>query len=314
MSIPEPAIDLDLIAAFIDGRLGPADRERAITLLATSDAAFDVFVDATRARAETGDDVIPIGRGRRWMPGGRRAWWVLAPAAAAAVLLFVVVPKIGVRSDRDTSVSATSLVAALGNADLHAAASTGVVGEGRDWSVTRGASASLADSAGAFRLGVRAIDLRVAVMADDRASADRLAGEMLDRIVGIELSQFVAARYANLRSGIAGTPREQLLAEASQAEDALGKLLAGRPDDAFWFNFGKWSAAAELAAGAHSPAFFQSELSARVVSDALARAGGTRADTSELRRASDLARPNATDQDFQMERDALRSLIKKHAE
>jgi len=282
-----------------------------MTLLASSDAAFDVFVDATRARVEAGDGVIPIERGRRWMPGGRRAWWVLAPAAAAAVLLFIVVPKTGVRSGRDTSVSATSLVATLGNADLHGAA-TG--GQERDWSVTRGASTSLADSASAFRLGVRAIDLRVAVMADDRPSADRVAGEMLDRIAGIELSQFVAARYANLRRGIAGTPREQLLADASHAEEALGKLLAGRPDDAFWFNFGKWSAAAELAAGAHSPAFFQSELSARVVTDALARGGGARADTSELRRASDLARPNATDHDFQMERDALRSLIKKHAE
>ncbi|HEY6828565.1 MAG TPA: hypothetical protein VI259_17020 [Gemmatimonadaceae bacterium] len=314
MSRPEPAIDLDLIAAFIDGRLGPADRERAMTLLASSDAAFEVFVDASRARAEVGDGVIPIERGRRWMPGGRRTWWVLAPAAAAAVLLLVVVPKTGIRSGRDTSVSATSLVAALGNADVHAAAGPGVEGQGRDWSVTRGASTSLADSANAFRLGVRAIDLQVAVMANDRPSAERLAGEMLDRIAGIELSQFVAARYANLRRGIAGTQREQLLAEASQAEEALGKLLAGRPDDAFWFNFGKWSAAAELAAGAHSPAFFQSELSARVVGDALARGGGVRADTSELRRASDLARPNATDHDFQMERDALRSLIKKHAE
>lgn len=316
MSRPEPAIDLDLIAAFIDGRLGPADRERAMTLLASSDAAFEVFVDATRVRAENGDGVIPIGRSRRWLRGGagrRTTWFVLAPAAAAAVLLFVVLPRMGARSGRDTSVSATSLVGALGGTDLRAAAST--VGEGeRGWSVTRGASSSLADSASAFRLGVRALDLRVAVMADDRSAADRLTGEMLDRIAGIELSQFVAARYTNLRREIAGSQREQLLAQVSQAEDALGKLLAGRPDDAFWFNFGKWSAAAELAAGARSPAFFQSDLSARVVSGALARGGGTRADTSELRRASDLARPNATDHDFQMERDALHSLIKKHAE
>ena len=314
MSRSEPAIDLDLIAAFIDGRLGPADRDRAMALLATSEAAFDVFVDATRARAEAGDGVIPIGRSRRWLPGGRRTTlFVLAPAAAAAVLLFVVLPRTGARSSRDTSVSATSLVGALGGTDLRAAASTVGAGE-RGWSVTRGASSSLADSASAFRLGVQALDLRVAVMADDRSAADRLAGEMLDRIAGIELSQFVAARYTNLRRGIAGTQREQLLAQVSQAEEALGKLLAGRPADAFWFNFGKWSAAAELAAGARSPTFFQSDLSARVINDALSRGGGTRADTSELRRASDLARPNATDHDFQMERDALHSLIKKHAE
>jgi hypothetical protein len=309
MSTPEPAIDLDLIAAFIDGRLGPADRERAMALLATSDAAFDVFVDAIHARAEIGDSVIPIERARRWN-GRRAAWWVLAPAAAAAVVLFAVLPRTRLRSERN-AVSATELVGALGGAG-RVASSAG--SQERGWSVTRGATSSLADSTTAFRLGVRAFDLRVAVMADDRQSADRLASEMLDRISAAEFSQLVAARYTNLRREIAGTPRDQLLADASQAEAALSRLLAGRPDDAFWFNFGKWSAAAELAAGARSHAFFQSDLSTRIVSDALARAGGTRGDTTDLRRASDLARANPTDHDFELARDGLRSLIKKHAE
>ena len=307
MSTPEPAIDLDLIAAFIDGRLGPADRERAMRLLATSDAAFDVFVDATHARAEAGESVIPIGR-RRW--GGRRVWWVVAPAAAAAALLFAVLPKTGIRSERNAST--TALVRALGDADLRVATGGGL--QERGWSVTRGASSSLADSTNAFRLGVRSFDLRAAVIADDRQSADRLVGEMFDRISTVEFSQLIAARYTNLRREIAGTPREQLLADLSQAEEALGKLLAARPDDAFWFNFGKWSAAAELAAGAHSHNFFQSDLSTRLVSDALARGGGTRGDTTDLRRAAELAGPNATDHDFELARDALRSLIKKHAE
>jgi hypothetical protein len=312
MSTPEPAIDLDLIAAFIDGRLGPADRERAMTLLATSDAAFDVFVEATRAGAETGDSVIPIDRARRWWGGRRPAWWVLAPAAAAAVLLFMVLPKAWVGSERNSAVPATALVGALGGADLRVATSAGW--QERGWSVTRGAASSLADSTTAFRLGVRAFDLRVAVIADDRASADRLVAEMLDRLSSVQFSQFVVVRYSNLRRDIGGTQREQLLARASQADSALGALLAGRPDDIFWFNFGKWSAAAELAAGARSRAFFKSDLSTRLVRDALERAGGTRGDTTDLRRASDLARANATDRDFELERDALRSLIKKHAE
>ena len=308
MSTPEPGIDLDLIAAFIDGRLGPADRARAMTLLATSDAAFEVYVDATHARAEIGETVIPIERARRW----RAAWWVLAPAAAAAVLLFAVLPKTGTRSGRDVAVSATGLVGALGGADLRLATSGGAPQRG--WSVTRGASSSLDDSSNAFRLGVRSVDLRVAVGADDRQSADRLVSEMLERISAVEFSQIVAARYTNLRGKFSGTQREELLTAMSQAEAALGALLAARPDDAFWFNYGMWSAAAELAAGARSRAFFQSEPSTRIVSDALGRAGGTRGDSTELRRASELANANATDRDFELERDALRSLIKKHAE
>ena len=311
MSTPEPAIDLDLIAAFIDGRLGPADRERAMKLLATSDTAFDVFVDATHARAEVGDGVIPIQRARR--SGSRRAvWWVLAPAAAAAVVLLAVLPRTGFRSERNATVSATDLIGALDGAGLRVASTAG--SQERGWSVTRGATSSLADSTTAFRLGVRAFDLRVAVMADDRQSADRVVSEMLDRISAVEFSQLVAARYTNLQREIAGTPRDQLLADASQAESALSRLLDGRPEDAFWFNFGKWSAAAELAAGARSRAFFQSDLSTRVVGDALARAGGTRGDTIDLRRASELARANPTDHDFELARDGLRALIKKHAE
>ena len=312
MSTPEPALDLELIAAFIDGRLAPADRERAMALLATSDAAFDAFVDATRARAESGDGVIPIERAQRWGGKARRVLWVLAPAAAAAVVLFTVLPRTGARSERNAAVSATALIGAFGGTDLRVA--TSGRGQERGWSLTRGGGSRLADSASAFRLGVRAFDLRVAVIADDRQAAERLVGEMLDRISAVQFSQFVAARYTNLRGEIDGTAREQLLADANQAETALGSLLEGNADDVFWFNYGKWSAAAELAADTRSRAFFQSELSTRLVGDALARAGGTRGDSLDLRGASELARANATDHDFELERDVLRSLIKKHAE
>jgi hypothetical protein len=311
MSTPESSIDLELIAAFIDGRLGPADRERAMTLLATSDAAFDVFVDATRARAESGATVIPIGRAQRWR-GRRQAWWVLAPAAAAAVLLAAVLLRTGPRLERNAAVSATALIGALGGANV--GIGTSARGQERGWSLTRGGGASLTDSANAFRLGVRAFDLRVAVITDDRQTADRLVSEMLDRISAVQFSQFVAARYTSLRREIAGTERERLLADVSQAESRLGELLEGSAGDVFWFNYGKWSAAAELAADTRSRAFFQSELSTRLVRDALARDGGTRGDSIDLYRATDLARASATDHDFELERDALRSLIKKHAE
>src|ERR1051325_9183301 len=93
MTTPEPVPDLELIASFIDGRLAPADRERAIKMLASSEAAFEVFAAAVRAREDATPDVVPITSARR--RGRRRRWWLLLPAAAAAALMVAILPKVG---------------------------------------------------------------------------------------------------------------------------------------------------------------------------------------------------------------------------
>ena len=70
-------IDLELIAAFMDGRLKGAERERAIKLLRDSEAAFEVYADALRARADLGDSkVVPIGTAARKKPLPWRYDWV----------------------------------------------------------------------------------------------------------------------------------------------------------------------------------------------------------------------------------------------
>ena len=80
--------NLELIAAFIDGRLSAEERARAMKLLADSDEALELFASALRHQADTPDvKVIPIATARRW-----RQWRVIAPVAAAAVLAIVVVP------------------------------------------------------------------------------------------------------------------------------------------------------------------------------------------------------------------------------
>ena len=61
MSAPEPVVDLELIAAFIDGRLTPAERERALQYFAHSDAAFEVLYEPTNVHAhhwQAGDFVV----------------------------------------------------------------------------------------------------------------------------------------------------------------------------------------------------------------------------------------------------------------
>ena len=77
--------DPDLVAAFIDGRLSGAERERVVRLLAESEEAFEIYADAVRARADLDaeaiiplpiPDPVPIRR-PRWLMAG-------APLAAAA--------------------------------------------------------------------------------------------------------------------------------------------------------------------------------------------------------------------------------------
>src|SRR5437764_14030274 len=88
--------DLELIAALIDGRLSDADRARAMTLLAESDEALDVWASAQRqTQTQTqvsGATVLPISSSPRWRP-----WQVVVPIAAAAVLAVVLVPRIGLK-------------------------------------------------------------------------------------------------------------------------------------------------------------------------------------------------------------------------
>src|SRR5947207_11403875 len=138
MDTPEPVIDLDLIAAFIDGRLPPADRERALHLLTHSDQAFDIFADALRVRADTSEaKVVPIRAAPSWRR--LRRWSVVVPAAAAAVLLIAVLPRLrGSHGDTAFPPHADAIVRQLAQRPelLRMAAPTGW--EQRGWSVMRG--------------------------------------------------------------------------------------------------------------------------------------------------------------------------------
>jgi len=300
MNKPESGVDLDLIAAFLDNRLPPAERQRALRVLAQSDASFEVFADALRIQAgEAASNVVPIRQPSRWKR--------FIPAAAAAVLLIAILPLVRSRQSPASTPSATAIVAQL-------APQTGIRMAGgweqRDWSVMRGGPSALAESARDFRLGVRTVDLQLALAMDDKQVADRLAAEMAEWIGTVQLSQVVTSSYSSLRADLTGgQPRERLTSDASTAESKLGELV-----DPFWFGFGKWSAGAELAARNRMGAFFQSNLTAGVIKNALA-AGRDKLgddDLTTLRQAAALAKPGVADEEFDRVRDGLRALIKRH--
>jgi hypothetical protein len=270
----DPNADLELIAAFIDGKLAGEDRARVVKLLAESDEALEVFATALAEQHANRVSVVPITRARRW-----RQWRVIVPVAAAAGLATLFVPKLVGRGA--SPVLANEYATELERGPRFA---TGLPSgwEQRGWSVTRGAPSpdvggrpnSAAESRLAFRLGVRSIDLQVALRRGDTALAGRLTDEVLETLKSVGFSEAAAASYAELRSKLATELVGRSLERASGAERQLRDLLRSPS-----FSFGEWVGAADLAARSRDAAFFDSPHGTRFVRSSIP-AGGLAADDS----------------------------------
>lgn len=264
-------VDLELLAAFIDGRLSGEERARAVKLLADSDEALELFANALLDRPpsdlspdlESDVKVVPIATARRW-----RQWKVVLPVAAAAALAIVMVPRIG----------GPGRNGAMGNRyameltqDPRFASSLRQGWEDRGWSVNRGRetpgtsrAGSAAESRLAFRLGVRSVDLHVALRTADTTLAANLAGEILDMLGAVQFLDPVAASYSELKSRLSTDPVARSIERASDAERKLSDIL-GSPS----FAFGQWVGAANLAAQTRSRTFFESSNGTRFIRSAM---------------------------------------------
>jgi hypothetical protein len=306
MRSSDDEVDLDLLAAFIDGRLSRRERERAIRMLTESEAAFEVYAEALRTQTDLGEPkVVPITASRTQR---LRTWLPVASLAAAAILMIVLLPRVRANNGEPAlSVAAVALVSPVTQRpDLRVA--LGQDWDRREWSVTRGGTTALIDSMRAFRLGIRTVDLQVALAMNDRQVADRLTAEMVAWLGEEQFAQPVAASYADLEKRMAADSAARLVSDASQAEKALGELL-----DSFWFEFGKWCGSAELAARTHAGAFFQSDTTARFIREALAGGRLEGEDAVALRQLADLAKHGVAGGTFDTVRDRLQTLIKRHA-
>jgi hypothetical protein len=316
--------DVELIAAFIDGRLRGTERERVVKLLGESEAAFEVYADALRARADLGEaDVIPITPALRRR---NRPWLLAIPALAAAALLVAVLPRMRERpSDGLLAMPSELIVRPL----LAQSTARPLIGQSRaqpvtrqrelavalgptldeqSWPVTRGGGPVLVDSAAYLRLGVRATDLQVALAVEDRDRAGRTAGEMLDLLGSVNLSDASRADYAKIRTRItSGDSLGQIAESARRADDSLGALLGSH-----WFGLGKWFRAGELAARAHSAPFFASSETNEFLDVAMQREGLAPDDVGLLRDVAGLAEGGVTDDEFEPVQEKFAELIRRH--
>jgi hypothetical protein len=263
MHSTESNVDLELIAALIDGRAAGEDRARAMKLLADSDEALELFALALRQRQSMPDfRVSPIVTRRRW-----RQWKVVVPIAAAAGLAIALVPML---RNRGASPSLAREYAMELGRDSRVVGGLRAGWEHRQWVENRGVGPNREGSGArqpgdaqtglAFRMGVRSVDLQLALQLGDTALAGRLIDEIVETLNSVALSATVAARYAALRSGLASDPRAKSVDRASDAERQLREHVASAP-----FAFGEWVGAAELAARTHDASFFEAARGARFI-------------------------------------------------
>ncbi|HUQ81759.1 MAG TPA: hypothetical protein VM076_11495 [Gemmatimonadaceae bacterium] len=302
-------LDLDLIAALIDGRLSGAERERAVKQLSESEAAFEVYADALRVRPDLeipDAKVIPISRpqGRPGLP-----WRAIGSLAAAAVVLIAVVPSFIARRDAAAFDAPSSEITMALARRPDISTRLGADWDSRGWSVTRGEYASLVDTTVAFRLGVRAVDLSVAISLGDTDRASRLTSEIVESLNRVQLSELAKAEYVDLRTQLQPGERgaAQLTERAAHAERTLDTLM-----DSYWFRFGRWVAAGELAASTQTPEFFTEPRTARFLNVAAKRDGLERADAEALNRISALSRSATTGENFDTLRQLFVTLIRRH--
>lgn len=226
--------DLEDLAAYIDGRLTGARKTQVEERLFRDDEYHEIFLDAVRfqqAQAQGAGEVVrpPAGRwGRSW-----RVAATVAAAAAAAVLGVVLLSP-----DRTVAGWASRLAP-------QAVLAQGERWDDPGWSRSRGGEEAYRPKELAFRLGVRSLQLRLALSAGEREivalQADRLA--RLAREAELVL---VPALYESLKDDdveIGELRRRAELAEKACYED-------DSPEQRFYL-LGAWAEAGRLAALTH---------------------------------------------------------------
>jgi hypothetical protein len=284
--------EVEAIAAFLDGRLGGEERERVVSHLADCDDCYGLLVDAARlvreeeatgdgATSDVGDGATtaaadPAGRllrpeRARWR---RRALGGAVLAAAAALVLLVAAP-----IARYLGPPAQPPTVAELSAHLAPAAAAPFVASGWEahgWSISRGLDEPLTDEeVRAFQVGVRVVEMDLALAAGDRALAEKLTHDLEDRLHGLDPLLTLYADEVGIRGRLAtGAPQAELLQLNRQADGLLAPNESeDHPGfvDGFWYGLGKWAGAARLAAASGRPEFFADRSNRRFLRQATKR-------------------------------------------
>jgi hypothetical protein len=255
-------IDPETLAAFLDGTLSASDRERLLRAAAQGGAAYEQLIEAQALLYDgtAAEEATPLAvsvaaeppsgsrssTGPRWWTGGT-VWKLgtfLVAASLAAVLL--VRQRAGSFDASPTTGTVQHVMALAAGANPDSAFGTGW--HQIDWSITRGPSQSVSDGIYAFRLGVRFVDLAVALSSND-TSARRMLGE---KLVALASSAETGSPVAMRIEALAGAHTPPTAEEVSSVGDDLRTLVIHQAA----YDAAVWTESARAGARANHATFF----------------------------------------------------------
>ncbi len=222
--------DLERIAAFIDRRLSPEERREFMARLDAEEQLYEVFVETVRYRDQrTGRPAEVIDH-----PAGRWRWRQLAAVAALLAAAITPVVLLNLPGGRYApSLVADGLLATVLEEEWYV----------KSWSVMRGPAPGTDEFDTAFRLGVRQVDLEVALRLGRVEDATYLTHEIESLLDSLTLAEVMQIYYAEVRQ-LADEPERALV----RAEESDAQLRAFLGEAGAVYDLGQWAEAGVLAA------------------------------------------------------------------
>jgi hypothetical protein len=255
-------IDPEVLAAFLDGTLPASERERLLRAAAKGGAAYEQLIEAqallyegvaAAASPRRAVSALPSATPRVASAGnesgwGRAATWRLGGLLAAASIAGILLLQ---RRDGQPDASPTAATVQQVMALAAGTSPDSAFGPGWDqidWSITRGPSESMEDGVYAFRLGVRFVDLALALSSTDTLAVRTLAQTLAGMAWNAETGSPVAARV----EALAEADRRPTAAELSSVGDDLRTLAA----HSAVYDAAVWVESARAGARARQTGFF----------------------------------------------------------
>lgn len=207
-------MDPEHIAAFLDDRLGPAERERFLETLAEDEEARHVLREAAAIRAELASDRADDARDRKVLPLPPPRTWrqFRVPGWSAAAVLVLAVSAV--------------VVARLGETEAYLVdrdrlGDIGTIAE-PSWSALRGGAGALSEGRRDYRLGATIVQLRAAGATGNAERANFARAALADLLEDLPGSGVVMAMLEPQDSD----PATELVAAVDEAAAAIRALLA----------------------------------------------------------------------------------------
>jgi Putative zinc-finger len=264
----------------IDGKLTARERARVTEHLAECESCYEIFAGSAHILKDSREEQLhpaatlrPFERPRKARALRPRTWW--AAAALAAVLAATVGLVVFLQGGRGAGPSTEQLASLVGPVP------SGEIPWGRRMRGGRGAQEQeiLASEREAFELGVRFLDVRLALASGDRNDKDealrRIAGLFAERMTIPASTKTIAAYHEIRNKASQGVPPPALLAAAAVAER---KAMAELDEDPRMVELGRWAEACRHT-GQNGHADLFREPTARRVLDEAMRPGGKEEDS-----------------------------------